>query len=52
MIVCLAGNFDAAHCIKCRAEVPMEQVERSVKAGTVCHCSRCHALVSSAACLQ
>ena len=45
LIVAAHGNFDSAACIKCRAKVPIEEVERSVMAGKVCHCKKCRGLV-------
>ena len=49
LIVAAHGNFDTAACINCGAKVAIEDVERSVMAGKVCHCQRCKGLVGAQA---
>ena len=49
LIVAAHGNFDTAACTKCGAKVAIEEVERCVMAGKVCHCRRCKGLVGAPA---
>ena len=43
LVVAAHGNFDSAHCIKCRKEHTLEHVRKAVDKGKgePAHCTRC-----------
>eukprot|EP00891_Asterochloris_glomerata_P009347 jgi/Astpho2/9347/e_gw1.00142.59.1_t len=47
LVVAAHGNFDSAHCIKCRKEHTLEHVRKAVDKGKgePAHCTRCGGLV-------